>query len=263
MIENHVIFCPGLFVGGTNLYQERTKLPELMDKHCYKGHIKKRTPFIALEQAAKELYSFLRTLDKFHLIGHSRGGIEARMVLSMYPELWTKCLSLITIGSPHKGSPIADLFIEHNNKACAYVFDHLFNVAGKGAKEIVAEMTTKHMSKINEDLRPIEGVPCFSMPFIVDKEWKLSAFDKFNWNLMQTLGHHYSDGVVTLDSQLFGTPIGKHQFGNFAINYGSHKAQTLPFRSGVFPWSTIWKQTFVDAFNVMKSVEKNHALLLK
>lgn len=59
------------------------------------------------------------TLDpaaKTHIIGHSQGGLDSRFVLS--PEnphttpandLSGRIASLTTIGSPHRGSPIADL----------------------------------------------------------------------------------------------------------------------------------------------------------
>lgn len=262
MIENTVVFAPGLIVAGTDLY-EKIELPNLMNKYCMHHLISKRKPFIVLEHRIKELLHTLRPLGKFHLIGHSSGGIEARAVLSKHPELWQKCLSVTTIGSPHKGSPLADLLVKNGNKPCAYIFDHLFSAAGKNAKEIILEMTTEYMSKMNQDLKPIEGVACFSMPFIMDSEWKLSAFDKFNWNLMKSLGHEYSDGVVTLDSQLFGTPIGDINFGNFHINHGSHKAQTLPFKYGTWPWSSIWTKTFKKAFDVIAKVELEHKLSSK
>lgn len=60
-----------------------------------------------------------RTLDplaKTHIIGHSQGGLDARFMLSpgnpnITPanDLSGRVTSLSTIGSPHNGSPIADL----------------------------------------------------------------------------------------------------------------------------------------------------------
>src|SRR6202007_758917 len=42
---------------------------------------------------------------KFNLIGHSQGGITARYVANVAPEL---VASVTTVGTPHQGSPVAD-----------------------------------------------------------------------------------------------------------------------------------------------------------
>jgi len=42
---------------------------------------------------------------KFNLVGHSQGGITARYVAAAAPDM---VASVMTVGSPHKGSPVAD-----------------------------------------------------------------------------------------------------------------------------------------------------------
>lgn len=42
---------------------------------------------------------------KFNLIGHSQGGITARYVAAMAPDM---VASVLTVGTPHKGTPVAD-----------------------------------------------------------------------------------------------------------------------------------------------------------
>ncbi|MCA9546588.1 MAG: alpha/beta fold hydrolase, partial [Myxococcales bacterium] len=44
--------------------------------------------------------------DKVNLIGHSQGGLDARYVAHMRPDL---VASVTTISTPHRGSPVADL----------------------------------------------------------------------------------------------------------------------------------------------------------
>ena len=46
--------------------------------------------------------------DKVNLIGHSQGGLDARVVAAMRPDL---VASVTTIGTPHRGSPIADVVL--------------------------------------------------------------------------------------------------------------------------------------------------------
>ena len=43
-----------------------------------------------------------------HVIAHSQGGIDARSLLGMHPEYRAKIFSITTIGTPHRGTPIAD-----------------------------------------------------------------------------------------------------------------------------------------------------------
>ncbi|MDO3720152.1 triacylglycerol lipase [Marinobacter sp. chi1] len=45
-------------------------------------------------------------IGKFNLIGHSQGGVTARYVMNVRPDL---VASVTTLHSPHKGSPVADL----------------------------------------------------------------------------------------------------------------------------------------------------------
>ena len=53
----------------------------------------------------------------FHLIAHSMGGLDSRFLIShLQPEGDNRILSLTTIGSPHHGSPIADLIVEQVQK---------------------------------------------------------------------------------------------------------------------------------------------------
>ena len=53
----------------------------------------------------------------FHLIAHSMGGLDSRFLIThLQPDGDNRILSLTTIGSPHHGSPIADLIVEQVQK---------------------------------------------------------------------------------------------------------------------------------------------------
>lgn len=55
----------------------------------------------------------------FHLVAHSMGGLDSRYLIAhLQPDAETenRILSLTTIGSPHRGSPIADLIVEQVQK---------------------------------------------------------------------------------------------------------------------------------------------------
>ncbi len=55
---------------------------------------------------------------KVNLIGHSQGGLDSRYVAAVHPEL---IASVTTVGTPHKGSAVADLLVSQNGFTQAVV----------------------------------------------------------------------------------------------------------------------------------------------
>lgn len=70
------------------------------------------TAFASNEERGEQLLAYVENLlavtgaQKVNLIGHSQGGATARYVASVRPEL---VASVTSVGSPHFGSPVADL----------------------------------------------------------------------------------------------------------------------------------------------------------
>ena len=44
----------------------------------------------------------------WHIFAHSMGGLDARYALANEPEFQRRVKALVTIGTPHAGSPVAD-----------------------------------------------------------------------------------------------------------------------------------------------------------
>lgn len=63
------------------------------------------------EQLLKQVNTILALTgkSKVNLIGHSQGGLDSRYVLGVAP---TKVASVTTVGTPHTGTPVADLAIK-------------------------------------------------------------------------------------------------------------------------------------------------------
>ncbi len=68
-------------------------------------------------------------IEKFNLIAHSQGGLTARYVMSVRPDL---VASITTVGSPHQGAPIADLLdgVFADNTLLGNLFEVVGNAAG-------------------------------------------------------------------------------------------------------------------------------------
>ena len=73
-------------------------------------HLPRLSPFASVPQRAKQLAEAVKLIDakKVNLVAHSLGGLDARYAISRL-ELAPKVASLITIGTPHHGTPIADV----------------------------------------------------------------------------------------------------------------------------------------------------------
>ena len=93
--------------------------------------------------------------EKVNIIAHSKGGIDARYAISFY-QLDDQVASLTTIGSPHKGTCIADIVTENLPEQAEFLYDAV-NCLGKllgdkspESSKAGPELTRKHMSEFNE-----------------------------------------------------------------------------------------------------------------
>jgi triacylglycerol lipase len=64
----------------------------------------------SVEVRARELAAFVRSLDapRVNVVAHSMGGLDARYAISRL-GLSERVASLTTVGTPHRGTPLADL----------------------------------------------------------------------------------------------------------------------------------------------------------
>jgi len=98
--------------GDINYYYQ---VQEYMTPIGYALHFPTVSPFASTEVRGAELEIQLDELveqgmgRRFNLFGHSQGGIDARYVTSVL-ERSEMVASIVTIGTPHNGTPIADLF---------------------------------------------------------------------------------------------------------------------------------------------------------
>jgi triacylglycerol lipase len=62
-------------------------------------------------QLASSILAQTQPDEHVHIIGHSMGGLDARQALSNNPEVARRVATLVTIGTPHHGSPVADAVV--------------------------------------------------------------------------------------------------------------------------------------------------------
>src|SRR5205823_12773216 len=112
----------------------------------------------------KEL--LLRQLDilKLHdqpvvLIGHSLGGLDARYMISKL-GMAERVKALLTVCTPHRGSPYADWSILHLGKRLGGL--RLMNLLGLDVQAI-SDLTTERCRQFNEEVPDVPGVRYFSI----------------------------------------------------------------------------------------------------
>lgn len=104
-----IVLTHGLFgySGSLGLYPYWSDIPDAL-RACgatvYVAHVSAANEIYV---RGEQLYNQLRNFghNRYHIIGHSQGGLDARYVLENYPSV---VASVTTIGTPHRGSKVAD-----------------------------------------------------------------------------------------------------------------------------------------------------------
>lgn len=231
-----VIFAHGFGVNW-QLYELIFPLKELFAKHGMPFHVA-RTPFMQdahkrAEILEKEIMRIAPT-GPYHLIGHSMGGIDCRLLLSQ-SSIGKRCLSLTSMASPHRGGPIDDDFesiLKRVHDAASILPDFKIlnpikeNISNslKALREFHPDHMHTHFNPKNPD-HP--DVKYFSMNFYVPQpfhehslvHWMKIPFDYYH----RKFGHN-NDGLVTVESSHWGESLGTFE--------GCHYSQTgpLPFK---------------------------------
>jgi triacylglycerol lipase len=119
---------------------------------------------------------------KVNLVGHSQGGLDARVVAHDHPEL---VASVITLQTPHQGTPIADVALELvNDPNLASVLDFFVQAVGAPLYDAVGEQTSL-----------AESLKQFSTPGIA----------AFNATYSDQLGIYYASVAGRSDYHLGGS----------------------------------------------------------
>src|SRR5262252_6205372 len=118
-----------LTLGGARLAEYFRLIPEALRAA---GHFVPEPPQLkstcSVAERAQDLRSYLEsdsdlTGRKVHLIAHSMGGLDSRFLIAKL-GLANRVLSLTTIGTPHHGSPIADLVVRGTNPVLNKFMEH-------------------------------------------------------------------------------------------------------------------------------------------
>jgi hypothetical protein len=165
-------------------------------------------------RAAEEILSHSRSGDELVLIGHSMGGLVAHQILNQ-PEIKKKTKAVISLGTPFKGSLMAE-------KAYSIGTDPS-NVIDRLAAHVSKRLGYNFESRLDsyQDLRPsvrekepiavVDGpvsVSVCGVATLPQRSLQFRFLDestlKLKWPISFLSSFEEGDGLVSLESQKFG-----------------------------------------------------------
>jgi triacylglycerol lipase len=164
-------------------------------------------PVASVASRAEKLAEAIRALPakKVNVIAHSMGGLDARYAIARL-GLADQVASLTTIGTPHLGTPLADLSM--------ILLGRLRGLFKRFSFEAFQDLTSERMSAFNREVADSPGVAYASV---------VGCSDRADMHPLLWVGHLYlnecagaNDGVVPASSQRWGEVVQEVQADHWA-----------------------------------------------
>ncbi len=143
-----------------------------------------------------------RPHEKVIVIGHSMGGLDARYMITKL-GMADHVAALLTITTPHRGSPLADWCLKHlGSRLGFYKFLNALGVDVQGARDV----TTEGCAQFNEEVPDAPGVKYFSIGAC--RPWqKIAPFALPGWRIVYDADGD-NDSIVSVNSSRWGKHLG-------------------------------------------------------
>jgi triacylglycerol lipase len=166
---------------------------------------------------------------KVNIVAHSMGGIDARYAIARL-GLSDKVASLTTIGSPHLGTPLADLGT--NLLGEKLMLRKLMETLGWDVQAFY-DLTTAHMESFNQSVANVPGVAYASYAGRVARKRQLNPLLlPTHVFLNERAGEN--DGIVPVSSQRWGDVLGVIDADHWAQIGWSRHFDALAFYEGLW-----------------------------
>jgi triacylglycerol lipase len=172
-----------------------------------------------IAERARELSRFVRALgaDRVNLVAHSMGGLDARFAIA-YLGLDRCVASLTTVGTPHGGTPLADL---GTDLADRFGLRAALKAMGLNV-EVLRDLTEGRMAIFNRETPPGDGV---AYGCVVGVARRQTHTNPLLWPTRLYLSSCAgdNDGLVPAASQRFGDVLAEIDADHWAqIGWSPH-----------------------------------------
>jgi triacylglycerol lipase len=142
-----------------------------------------------------------RPHERVVIVAHSMGGLDARYMICKL-GMADRVVALLTVTSPHRGSPFADFSVLHLGRLGAL---RLLGAAGLDV-QAASDLTTRNCRRFNDAIPDAPGVKYFSVS--AARPWHLiPAFALHSYKLIYD-AEGDNDGLVSVKSSTWGTHLG-------------------------------------------------------
>ena len=135
-----------------------------------------------------------------HILAHSMGGLDARYMISRL-GMADAVLSLTTLGTPHAGSPVADLVVSRNLERLVQPVVELLDFF-RIPTQAFYDLTTASCRKFNEEVPNVPNVRYFSVAGKLDDIFRSPEWLPTYLFVFSSEGPN--DGIVSIASAEFG-----------------------------------------------------------
>ncbi len=151
------------------------------------------------ERLRKEIRSRVGR-EPVHVIAHSMGGLDARLMIT-HLDMASQVLSLTTVGTPHRGTPVADRGLALGRRF------GLVEVLRRSPIDHQAflDLTTDACAKFNSETPDVPGVTYLSVAGVKPREQMLYAL-RFTHDVIAPLDGP-NDGLVSARSAAWGDAL--------------------------------------------------------
>ena len=178
-------------------------IPEALRANGHLVHVARVPPIASIERRAERLARQIRRFDKpVNIIAHSMGGLDARLAIARH-GLSDHVASLTTIGTPHHGTPLADIaFLLGDFRRSRWLLSRLgVNIDG------VYDVSPTRMLEFNRLVLDAPGVLYKNVVAAVSPDTgRVHAALWYGYRyLLRTAGPN--DGIVPAGSQRWGETV--------------------------------------------------------
>ena len=229
------------------------RVKEYLESHGEDVHVATIPPFQGVEERGIELAKIIDDVlfktwsAKLHIIAHSQGGVDSRYVMSAL-AYQDKIASLVTVATPHLGTPLADYVLnvpegafDPVSRTMGWIIgrldveEHEREGEAKGKTweprldRSLQQLSEVGMNKFNKTYKDPPGVPIYSIAGVSSMQSADTICSKSQWGVLESIDimepllwatatvlsesgpkgmKEPNDGVVTTRSMVWGTFLG-------------------------------------------------------
>lgn len=230
-----VLFLHGIGVRDVGPIKAFRSIQKRLEKEGYTVFVSKIDSFGTLETNSQFLKEEIEELlkkenaEKVNLVAHSKGGLDSRYLISKL-DMEDKVASLTTIATPHRGSEVADGFLnwpEWILSIMNFFINLYYRILGDkkpNAYEVCKCLSTEGCRKFNEEISDSDKVyyASYSTRLNKNKDDKCFSIARV---FFKKLNEEPNDGMVRVSSMIYGDYKGD------ATEYSISHRQIIEFAS--------------------------------